>query len=202
MDGLCLVHNGSQDMRELGRLGGRAIPKAKRADAQRESLRDYLRREVDPAAVWAAIEASLASGNDRDRLAGAKLLLSELYEAAAEKERGHDHDELVAQAKEKLAARLEEKAARYELRTLIDRGLVRPGSGKRFEGVVVFDLRDLAEWAGAWAPRAVTVSDVLCATCGKVGVRLVAEGEPIELEAIYCATCRPETNSFPSPQAG
>jgi hypothetical protein len=68
-DGLCLVHNGSQDMRELGRRGGRATPKVKRLGAQRESLREFLRREVDPACVWAAIEAGLESGNDRDRLA-------------------------------------------------------------------------------------------------------------------------------------
>jgi hypothetical protein len=60
-DGLCLVHNGSQDMCELGRLGGRATPKAKRPDAQRQSLREFLRREVDPARVWAAIEAGLES---------------------------------------------------------------------------------------------------------------------------------------------
>jgi hypothetical protein len=39
------------------------------------------------------------------------------------------------------------------MRTLIDRGLVRPGGGKAFEGVVVFDLRKLAEWARRWGPR-------------------------------------------------
>ncbi len=192
-DGLCLVHNGSQDMRELGRLGGRAIPKAKRADAQPESLREFLRREVDPSAVWAAIEASLASGNDRDRLAGAKLLLSELYEPAAERQREEETE--AASARARLARRIEELSARRALITLVERGLIRPGGGRPFTGVVMFDLRQLAEWAGAWAPRPVTVSDVSCATCGKVGVRLVAEGEPVDGEAVDCETCDLERTS-------
>ena len=55
----------------------------------------------------------------------------------------------------------------------------------------MFDLRELAEWAGAWVPRPVTVTEVTCPTCGKAGVRLVAEGEPFEGEAVCCATCRP-----------
>jgi hypothetical protein len=59
----------------------------------------------------------------------------------------------------------------------------------------MFDLRELAEWAGAWAPRALTVTDVSCATCGKVGVRLVAEGESVDGEAVCCATCRQQANS-------
>ena len=198
-DGLCLVHNGSQNMRELGRLGGRAIPKAKRKSEQRESLRDFLRREVDPADVWAAIQSSLASSNDRDRLAGAKLLLSELYEPAAEKEREREHEEMLTQAKEKLAARLDELAARREMRSLIDRGLVRPGGGKPFEGVVVFDLRELAEWAGRWASAPVTVTDVDCGACGRPGVRLVKEGEAVTGEAVYCETC--ELQSTPGRNA-
>jgi len=53
----------------------------------------------------------------------------------------------------------------------------------------MFDLRELAEWAGAWAPRPVTVTDVSCATCGKAAVRLVAEGESVACEAVYCETC-------------
>ena len=50
-------------------------------------------------------------------------------------------------------------------------------------------------WAGAWAPRAVTVADVTCATCGKVGVRLVAEGEAVAGEPVYCQTCDLERTS-------
>jgi hypothetical protein len=191
-DGLCLVHNGSQDMRELGRLGGRAIPKAKRPDAPRESLREFLRREVDPARVWAAIEAGLESGNDRDRLAASKLLLTELYEPAAERQRDLEAEQ--TEARSRLATRLDEMAHRQALRALVERGLIRPGRGRPFAGVVMFDLREFAEWAGAWSPRPVTVTHVSCATCGKVGVRLVADGEPASDAAVYCSSCQPEAN--------
>ena len=75
------------------------------------------------------------------------------------------------------------------LKTLIDRGLVRPGPGKPFEGVVVFDLRELAEWAGRWVPAPVTVTDVDCGACGRVGVQLVKEGEFVAGQAVYCQTC-------------
>jgi hypothetical protein len=128
--GLCLVHNGSQDMRELGRKGGQAIPKAKRGNPQRESLRDYLRREVDPARVWAAIQAGLESGNDRDRLAASKLLLTELYEPAVERERERETD--MEEARARLAARLEGLSVGRALRTLVERGLIRPGGGRPF----------------------------------------------------------------------
>jgi hypothetical protein len=174
-------------MRELGRKGGRAIPKARRADAQRQSLREFLRREVDPAAVWAAIEASLASGNDRDRLAGAKLLLSELYEPAAERQREEESEQ--ASARARFALHIEELSARRALATLVERGLIRPGGGRPFAGVVMFDLRELAEWAGTWAPRPVIVTDITCGICATAGVRLVAEGEAVAAEAVYCETC-------------
>jgi hypothetical protein len=164
-DGLCLVHNGSQDMRALGRLGGRATPKAKRANVQRESLREFLRREVDPARVWAAIEAGLESGNDRDRLAASKLLLTELYEPAAVRQREEAAE--VARARERVLHRMDEISRRRVLAGLIECGLIRPGGGKQFEGVVMFNMHELAEWVGNWAPRPVTVTDIACATCGK-----------------------------------
>lgn len=75
--------------------------------------------------------------------------------------------------------------------------MIRPGGGRPFTGVVMFDLRKLAEWAGAWAPRVVTVNDVSCVSCGKVGVRLVAEGESVAGGAVYCSACRLETNERP-----
>jgi len=172
-DGLCLVHNGSQDMRELGRRGGRATPKAKRPGAQRESLREFLQREVDPARVWAAIEAGLESGNDRDRLAASKLLLAELYEPAAERSRVDEAEE--ARTRAVVALRLDAIARRRVLEGLVEAGVIRPGEGKPFEGVVMFELRELAEWAGAWTPRPLEISDVTCGTCGKAGVRTVAD---------------------------
>jgi hypothetical protein len=71
---------------------------------------------------------------------------------------------------------------------LVDRGLVRPGGGRSFTGVVMLDLRERAEWAGPWSPRPVTVTDVACRICVTAGVRLVAEGE-VAAEAVYCETC-------------
>jgi hypothetical protein len=205
-DGLCLVHNGSQDMKELGRLGGRAISKARRKDPERQTLREFLRREVDPARVWAAIEAGLESGNDRDRLAASKLLLTELYEPAAEQRRVQETE--VVEAREAFSNRVEGLAGRAVLRTLVERGVIRPGgaAGRSFEGVVMFDLRELAEWAATWSPRPLTVTDVPCATCGKAGVRLVVvEGVAVEGEVVgggtvdglpvFCRTCRPKEAS-------
>lgn len=148
-DGLCLVHHGSQDMRELGRLGGRATPKVKRPGAQRESLREFLRREVDPSAVWAAIQSSLASSNERDKLAGAKLLLGELYEPAVEREREEQAE--VARSRERLLHEVEKIGAKRTLAVLAERGVIRPRGGLAgsrdgpFVGVVKFELRELAE---------------------------------------------------------
>lgn len=159
-------------------------------------MREFLRREVDPARVWAAIEAGLESGNDRDRLAASKLLLTELYEPAAERQREHETE--IAAAREKVMHTLDEKSRRAVLRGVVERGLIRPGGGRPFAGVVMFDLRELAEWVGNWAPRPVTVTDIACATCGKEGVRLVAEGEPVVEEAVYCAACRPKAEAVTS----
>ena len=111
-----------------------ATPKAKRPDAQRESLREFLRREVDPARVWAAIEAGLESGNDRDRLPASKLLLTELYEPAAERQREEEAE--VAAARARFALDIEELSVRRTLATLVERGLIRPGGGRPFAGVV------------------------------------------------------------------
>jgi hypothetical protein len=167
-------------------------------DAQRQTLREFLRREVDPARVWAAIEAGLESGNDRDRLAASKLLLTELYEPAAERQREDEAEQ--AAAREKLALRLEELSMRRPRAVLVERGIIRPGGMQPFTGVVMFDLRELAEWAAAWAPVPVTVDDVPCAGCGTPGVRLFKEGESVSERPVSCATCRPEEGAeTPSP---
>ena len=55
----------------------------------------------------------------------------------------------------------------------------------------MFDLRELAEWAGKWTPRPMTVTDVACAVCREAGVRLVKEGETVDGGPVYCATCEP-----------
>jgi hypothetical protein len=191
-------------MRELGRLGGRAIPKAKRSGGERVGYRDHLRRELDPSEITAAIKTGLASPNERDRLAAAKLALAELYEPAAKRTRQAESD--VAGTREALALRIDAIAQRKVVRELVNSGLIRPGAGQPFEGVVKFGLRELAEWVGQWTPRPVKIYDVTCAACGTVGVRLVAKNVQLDERGfihttvtskrvdggqLYCATCRP-----------
>lgn len=70
-------------MRELGRQGGkarRAGVAAKLPEAERRSLRDVLRSELDPLRVKAAIEQSLAGGNESARVQAVRFLADlELY---------------------------------------------------------------------------------------------------------------------------
>ena len=191
-------------MRALGRLGGRAVPKSKRPGTERVGYRDHLRRELDPSEITAAIKTGLASPNERDRLAAAKLALAELYEPAVERARQDESD--VAGAREALALRIDAITRRKVVHELVKNGLIRPGAGQPFEGVVKFDLRQLAEWLGQWTPRPVTIHDVTCTVCRTVGVRLVAEDVRLDekgfIETIirskradggplYCATCQP-----------
>jgi hypothetical protein len=97
-------------------------------------------------------------------------------------------------------ATIDQLAAGRIQSTLVERGLIRPVGERPFAGVLMFDLRELAEWAAALAPRPVTVTEVSCATCGKVGVRLVAEHQAVTGEAVCCATCRRETEPEPKPR--
>ena len=129
----------------------------------------------------------MASSNDRDRLAGAKLLLSELYEPAVEREREREAE--TAGARERLTVVLEETSRRAVLRRLVECGLIRPGGGSAFTGVEKFSLRELAEWAGAWTPAPVAITEVACGGCGRTGVRLVKEGEIVDGKTVYCETC-------------
>lgn len=74
-------------MRELGRKGGRKSPRlGKLPKAERQSLRAYLREEVDPAEVWQALKAALESENQTAKVGAARVLLQELYE----EKRGED----------------------------------------------------------------------------------------------------------------
>jgi hypothetical protein len=101
--------------------------------------------------------------------------------------------------------RLDAIARRRILQDLVEAGVIRPGEGRPFEGAVMFELRELAEWVGHWTPRPLEVSDVTCSTCGKAGVRLVKEGETVDGGPVYCATCKPAageaTASGPAPAA-
>jgi hypothetical protein len=76
-DGLCAMHAGTTDPRELGRKGGKARRGglvAQLPDIERESLRDRLRTRLDPEKVQAAIEQSLGGGNESARVAAVRFL--------------------------------------------------------------------------------------------------------------------------------
>jgi len=119
-DGLCLVHAGRQDMRALGRAGGRKSPgRGKSREREHEPLRVYLRRVVDPADVWQAVKAALESAKQSDRLAGAKLLLAELYEAPSSQQ--EEKAATLASARAKLADKLAERARRMDAEQKVER---------------------------------------------------------------------------------
>jgi hypothetical protein len=151
-------------------------------------LREHLREQADPAVVWKAIQSGLDSTNEREKLAAAKLLLSELYEPAAERQREDEAE--AARARAKFELTVDAIARRRILQGLVEAGVIRPGGGMAFEGAVMFELRELAEWVGHWTPRPLEISDVTCSMCGKAGVRIVKEGEAVDGGPVYCATCK------------
>jgi hypothetical protein len=53
---------------------------SKLAEPERQSLRQYLREQVDPAEVWTALKAALESGSQTAVVSAARLLVTELYE--------------------------------------------------------------------------------------------------------------------------
>jgi hypothetical protein len=111
-----------------------------------------------------------------------------LYEPAAERQREEEAE--AARARERVLFRVDEISRRRVLAELVERGLIRPGGGNAFTGVVRFGLRELAEWAAAWTPAPLTITDVTCGGCGKRGVRLVKDGEPVVEGPLCCAACR------------
>jgi hypothetical protein len=103
-------------MRELGHRGG----KARRAGvveqlpaAERESLRHYLRASLDHEKIKAAIEQSLAGGNESARVAAVKFLADlELYRGEQEEDRERDWQKATLGARDKLAELIRGRATR------------------------------------------------------------------------------------------
>jgi hypothetical protein len=85
--GYCAVHDPERpiDMRELGHRGGKARRRGVAEQlpaAERESLREKLRDQLDHNLVKTAIERALAGGNESARVAAVKFLADlELYKA-------------------------------------------------------------------------------------------------------------------------
>src|SRR5262245_55138133 len=82
-DGLCPAHDGSRDMRELGHRGGKARRKGvaeELPEAERRSLRDVLRSDLDADLVKTAIERALGGNNESARVQAVRFLSDlELY---------------------------------------------------------------------------------------------------------------------------
>lgn len=192
-NGLCLVHNGSQDMRDWAAWAG-ARPRSPSGRARsgracgsscgarltrpRCGLRSsrVLRARTNVTS-WPAPNSSSASCTSRRR-SGRGRSGRRLRVAGAAAPRGREGGREADAGRARRA------------------GVIRPRvglAGSRdgpFAGVVKFELRELAEWAAVWAPAPVAVSDVACGGCGKAGVRLVKEGESVDCEAVYCETCK------------
>jgi hypothetical protein len=106
-DGKCSAHSGRQDMRELGRRGGRRSPGGKQLPAgERESLREALRDGLDHDLVVAAVKQSLVGGSESARVAAVKFLADlELYRKDEKDEPTHQAE--IAAASRKLDALIE-----------------------------------------------------------------------------------------------
>src|SRR5207249_8064739 len=78
-DGLCAVHSGRLDMRELGRAGGLASAEVRlqRAKHVRERLQQKVERHFEE--VWDVFARALTSESEQVQLRAATALLSEAY---------------------------------------------------------------------------------------------------------------------------
>ena len=81
-EGLCSMHAGTTDPRELGRLSGKRR-REPNPDRVHESLRVYLRREVPPERVWHALEAAMLGSNESARVSASKVLMDALADPAS-----------------------------------------------------------------------------------------------------------------------
>jgi hypothetical protein len=78
-EGLCSMHSGTTDLRELGKRSGEARRKPN-PDRVHEGLRSYLQREVSPSEVWAALKLAMEGQNESARVGASKVLMDALSE--------------------------------------------------------------------------------------------------------------------------
>jgi hypothetical protein len=104
---------------QVGR--GRRSALAGMPTKERQSLRQYLREQVDPAEVWTALKAALESGSQTAVVSAARLLVTELYEDRAEEDEAKLRQQAGAEARQRLAELLETRARprEHKVRELI-----------------------------------------------------------------------------------
>jgi hypothetical protein len=104
-DGYCSAHSGRQDMRELGRKGGKANGRPN-PERVHEGLRVYLQREVPPEQVWHALRTAMEGEKKAAAVSASKVLVDALSVGRDTCQRCIDRDAEAAGAREKLAALL------------------------------------------------------------------------------------------------
>jgi DNA-binding transcriptional ArsR family regulator len=127
VSGYCAVHDPERpiDMRELGRKGGKGRRRGVAEQlpaAERASLRERLRDQLDHGVVQTAIERALAGGNESARVAAVKFLADlELYRKDADEEdRARAVAKAAADARQYLATALARLAVSHEQREVRD----------------------------------------------------------------------------------
>jgi hypothetical protein len=103
-------------------LGSQSPWPREAATAERQSLRQYLREQVDPAEVWHAFKAALESGSQTAVVSAARLLVTELYEEREDEDKARDHKLVVEQARAHLDVWLPKVCAAVIDRLLKDEG--------------------------------------------------------------------------------
>lgn len=109
-------------MKALGRAGGKARHKPN-PERVHEGLRDYLKREVSPAEVWAALKLAMEGQNESARVSASRVLMDALAEP---QERGdgcprcaETRAELPKHA-ERFSRLIEDRVARIRMQRLAD----------------------------------------------------------------------------------
>jgi hypothetical protein len=110
-EGLCAMHSGATDPRELGRKSGESRRKPN-PERVHESLRTYLKREVPPERVWQALEAAMLGNNESARVSASRVLMDALAEPEqdSDEQRKADFARAGAEARQYLAEQLDRRA--------------------------------------------------------------------------------------------
>jgi hypothetical protein len=134
--GYCSVHDPESkvDMRELGKASARARARPN-PDRVHPSLRDFLRSDVPPAVVWAAIQAALEGGSDAARVSASRLLVDALHEPSEQQ----DWRKQMASEMQTAAAEFDRK---IELRARVNRAHRREQLADILEPIGLAELVD------------------------------------------------------------
>jgi hypothetical protein len=111
--GYCVAHDPEKpmDMRALGRKSGEA---RRRPNPERvhQNLREYLRQNVEPAEVWAALKLAMEGENESARVSASRVLMDALAEPErdGDEQRKADFARAGAEARQYLAKQLDRRA--------------------------------------------------------------------------------------------